>query len=132
MREIHNLVSLCISSLNSILGKQIIGMEEEAVRLIRHFPWPENYAQFKRVITQAMVLTDGNIISAKSMRKVFVMETPGTKSGVSIDALIASGLTLASMDKSIVSIVLAQENNNQTNAARRLGISRSTLWRMLK
>lgn len=40
--------------------------------------------------------------------------------------------TLERIDHDIVCKVLEQENGNKTNAAKRLDISRSTLWRLLR
>ncbi|WP_406601453.1 helix-turn-helix domain-containing protein [Eubacterium callanderi] len=36
------------------------------------------------------------------------------------------------MERDIITILLKQENHNQSKVAKRLGISRSTLWRKLK
>ncbi len=40
--------------------------------------------------------------------------------------------TLKEMEKAIIAQVLQEENQNQTQAAKRLGINRATLWRKLK
>ncbi len=39
---------------------------------------------------------------------------------------------LEEIEKEIVQTVLRENNGNQTAAARQLGISRTTLWRMVK
>ena len=41
-------------------------------------------------------------------------------------------LPLSEIDREIVQIVLEKHGDNQTRAAQSLGISRTTLWRMLK
>ncbi len=132
MSEVHNLISLCISSLNVTLGKQIIGMEESAVKLIQAFSWTENYAQLKRVIMQVMLLCNKNIIDEQELRSVLAQEALLTEEAHVPSTLLAPGATLDTITKSIVKLILAQEEGNQTKAAQRLGISRSTLWRMLK
>ncbi|MSS96026.1 winged helix-turn-helix transcriptional regulator [Eubacterium sp. BL-380-WT-2B] len=39
---------------------------------------------------------------------------------------------LEDIERDIITILLKQENHNQSKVAKRLGISRSTLWRKLK
>jgi transcriptional regulator of acetoin/glycerol metabolism len=41
-------------------------------------------------------------------------------------------LTLAEMEKRLIGATLARLKGNQSVAARKLGISRSTLWRKMK
>lgn len=130
--EIQNLITLSISSLNRELGTQIIGMVPEASRLMQSYPWPGNYAQFQNVLTQMVILAQGNMIDEKIARRVLEGEslTPFTLP----DSISPSfpKMTLAQYDQLIIQSVLKEEKFNQTRTAERLGISRSTLWRMLK
>ena len=68
----------------------------------------------------------GSYISAGAVRSV-LQEQPRS----SLDGGIDLSKTLEEMEKEILSLVLRQEDMNQTRAAKRLGISRSTLWRKL-
>jgi len=131
MNEIHNLISLCISTLNMSLGKEIIGMDDEAIEQIQNFPWPENYSQLRRVLSQAMLLTEGGLIQGSTIRKLLRSEFSYSAAGEKETALLPD-MTLHEYQRCIIQQVLKAENNNQSQAAKRLGISRSTLWRMLK
>lgn len=48
--EIPSLSSLYLNSLNLELGKQISGFEPRAIEMLRQYPWPNNYTQFKNLL----------------------------------------------------------------------------------
>ena len=48
-----------------------------------------------------------------------------------VERAIAGNLTLQEMTRKIIEHSLAENNGNQSLTARKLGISRSTLWRIL-
>jgi transcriptional regulator with PAS, ATPase and Fis domain len=53
------------------------------------------------------------------------------KENEEISAINLDG-SLDEITKSVIESVLKKENMNQTKAAKRLGISRSTLWKKIK
>lgn len=128
--DIPNMIALSISALNRELGTQIIGMDHSAAHLMQTYSWPGNYAQFQRALTQMVISARGNIINEDVARKILLKEPPPQLSSVSM--LLHQSMTLAQYERLIVQSVLEKEGYNQTRAAARLGISRSTLWRMLK
>lgn len=128
--EIQNLTALTISSLNRELGKQIIGVDQATAKLLRTYAWPENYAQFQRTLTQMVIAAKGNIIDEGTARKILDREYAQVR--LPVAALPDTSMTLDQCVHQIILSVLAQENHNQTSTAKRLGISRSTLWRMLR
>lgn len=69
VQDIQNMITLSIGSLNRELGKQIIGVDHGASRLMQTYSWPENYAQFQRVLTQMVIDTQGNIITENTAQK---------------------------------------------------------------
>lgn len=130
--EIPALASVYLSNLNVELGKQISGFEPGALEMLIRYDWPGNYAQFKRVLQELSVITDGHYISGTdtadmlSRERTFFRGTPG-------GAFSFSGeMTLEEIEKHVIEQALAACGGNQSEAAARLGISRSTLWRRLK
>ena len=135
MEEISDLASLYINSLNLSLGKQIIGFEPEAMDIIRQYHWPYNLSQFKRILNELVTITDSLYISAKDVSELLKKENSNylnSEKSICNIADLDLNRTLEEINKDIISRVIYEENGNQSAAAKRLGIGRTTLWRMLK
>lgn len=128
--DIPSLASLYLSDLNLKYGKQVIGFGNDAMKLLQEHNWVNNIDQFKRVIEELIILTDTFYINADAVRKVLSYEDlPKSHSYVhSLDL----NKSLDDINKDIIDLVLKEEDFNQSKAAERLGISRSTLWRKIK
>lgn len=128
--DIQSLASLYLSDLSLKYGKQVIGLENEAMKLLQEHNWIHNIDQFKRVIEELIILTDAFYINEETVRKVLSHEDlPKSHSYVhSLDL----NKSLDDISKDIINLVLNEEDFNQSKTAERLGISRSTLWRKIK
>lgn len=127
--DLANISMLYINQMNTLLGKQIVGFEPAAFELIRGYTWTKNLDQFRHVLKELMILSDCSYISAEDVRTVLSQEdmmAPVVPDGIDLNQ------TLDQIDRDIIQIVLQQEGMNRGRAADRLGISRSTLWRILK
>ncbi|WP_340085175.1 PrpR N-terminal domain-containing protein [Siminovitchia sp. FSL H7-0308] len=128
--DIPSLVSIFLSDLMPKYGKQILGLEPEAIHLLQHFHWTYNLIQLKRIIEKAFLLTDDFYIADETIEKVLANEK--IEETEIINPVLHGHKTLDEINKEIIEKVLSDENYNQSRAAQRLGISRSTLWRKLK
>ena len=128
--DIPSLASLYLSDIRLKYGKQVIGLENEAMKLLQEHNWINNLDQFKRIIEELIILTDTFYISEETVRKVLSHEDlPKSHSYVhSLDL----NKPLDDINKDIINLVLNEEDFNQSKTAERLGISRSTLWRKIK
>ena len=131
--SVPNLASLYISMLNMHMAKQIIGFEPEALAILEAYDWPYNYDQFKRVLMELVTLTEGSYISQALVHKVLRRESQQMPVATPTEsaALDLTG-TLEEINLNVLRLALAQVKGNQNAAAKRLGISRTTLWRMLQ
>ncbi len=86
--------------------------------------WPENVRELVRVLTEARQRARGGSISAEVVRKV-LHGTPRPEASLGV-------LPLDRIERDYIVAALALCDGNQTLAARRLGIGRSTLLRKLK
>jgi len=128
--DIPLLVGLYINAQNVSLNTQVVGIVTEGMLMLQNFPWERNIAQLYRVIRELVVNTKTSYISAASVESVLNREkNPQT---VSPDIGINLNRTLDEITHEIVLRVFEEEKTNQTKTAKRLGISRSTLWRMLQ
>ena len=134
--EIPDMASLYLGSLNVELAKQITGFEDGALDLLKSYSWPSNYSQFKRLLKELAALTSQPYIQVSDVRSLLSREqslSPASAAwGTDWTAEINSGKTLDQITQEIISQVLKDTGGNQSAAAKRLGISRTTMWRMLK
>ncbi len=133
MNDLPNIISLYINHLNILYGKNIIGLEPEALTLLQSFHWSHNYDQFIRIITELVLSCVPPVITTAATKQVLKKETGSpafaSEGTFSVDF---SNKTLDEINLEIIRQILLEEGGNQSRTAKRLGISRSTLWRMLQ
>ena len=130
--EIPALASLYLNNLNVELGKQVSGFDPGALEMLVSYDWPENYTQFKQVLHELTVLTDGLYISSEHVAEILSTERRRRRPVQPVGNIISgSGRTLDEITRQIIQQVLTENNGNQSLTARQLGISRTTLWRLL-
>lgn len=126
--DIMSLATLCLNTYSYQSGLRVIGFDDEAASLLVTFPWAQNVAQMQRVVHRAVLTCAGLCVGGEDVRAALREEEQAYP--LSYDKAICEG-TLAEITERVARIVLEQENGNRTNASTRLGISRSTLWRLL-
>ena len=129
--DIPSVSNLYINEFNIKHGNQISGIEPEAMSLLQGYHWPQNLRQLKHVLSEACVQTSATYISketiASLLRKERLADVPSMSANNSVDL----NQSLDDIIYEIACAVLANENMNRTKTAKRLGISRTTLWRIL-
>lgn len=133
--------NLYLNAINRALGKQAVGFEENALKLLVNYDYPYNRTQFKRILKEAALRTTEPYISEETIRQILEQEQillkkePGPQAKSTCDSshemVLDLNQTLDSMNREIVVRTLALCGGNQTVAAKKLGISRTTLWRYL-
>ncbi|MDZ4097645.1 MAG: sigma-54 dependent transcriptional regulator [Methylophilaceae bacterium] len=101
---------------------------QEAVEIIQQYPWPGNVRELKHQISRAVLLSRGDLISghdlAISIEPSISTISPETN---------AANITLDEAEKALIEKALSQANNNVSEAARLLGITRMAIrYRMDK
>ena len=132
--EIPSLSSLYLNSLNLELGKQLSGFEPRAIEMLRQYPWPNNYTQFKNLLRSLATLTNGPYIRSSSVADLLSKERSLRSAPAAHPAAVVStdtSRTLESIIGEVVQQTVAAHGGNRAAAARQLGISRTTLWRYL-
>lgn len=126
--SIPAICSMMIGKCNTKYGKQVVGLEPDALEFLMHYTWPLNEVQLKNVITHTVIGAEKAYISLKELLPI-LRQPESTERN---DLLIDTSLTLEEMEQEIIEYVLKRSNMNQTVAAQSLGLSRSTLWRKQK
>lgn len=135
LSRIDSVVKLYLNRLNMDMAKQILGVSPDAMDMLRNFSWPYNYIQFSRVMSNLVIMSNGSYINSESVQEALSKEkTVTTVSLNSKDASTQLDLSrpLSEISKEIATLVLEANNGNQSKAAQSLGISRTTLWRIIK
>ena len=132
--QIPKLINLYLSQSMQFSDAEILGMETEGIRMMQEFSWPHNYSQFRRIMEELVSITDQPLIRAQDVEKVLAREklTPTTAPGINGPEVFDMNRTLDEMNAEIVLRVLKECDGNQTLASKRLGISRTTVWRYAK
>jgi DNA-binding NtrC family response regulator len=94
------------------------------------FPWPGNIPQLKRVLTELILSAKNPYIAKADVARTLQNEIFDAPQKFSYN--IHLDRPLKAINQEIVQLVLSEERMNHSRAASRLGISRTTLWRMLK
>lgn len=132
--QIPAAANMCLSNLNIELAKQLLGLEPGSVQLLRDFDWPGNHAQFQRILRELAIMTDGPYITQADTARILQREHAAISTdheAENVGLTLNLEGTLEQINREIIKRVLEEENGNQSRTARRLGISRTTLWRML-
>jgi DNA-binding NtrC family response regulator len=95
-----------------------------ALRALRVRRWPGNVRELRNVIERAVLLATGPALDAEDVAELPTAEPPSS-GGLPFPA------TLADLNRAAVARMLALCDGNKTEAARRLGISRPRLHRLL-
>lgn len=120
-----------LNELNQELPIQLAGFEPEALKLLESHHWEFGIAQFQTALKQLAIQSNGQLITADNVRAFLQSLGPSDIAPVK-DPTLDLSQSLNDITKDIINLVLQEENMNQTRAAKRLGISRSTLWKKLQ
>lgn len=129
--EISSLASIYLGKLNEELGKQIAGFDPGAMEQLRHFDWPGNFMQFKRVLRELAIESDTVYIRSAAVAEILSRERNLLRPVFPAKHPSDAPMTLEQIIRQAIEQALRDNNGNQSAAAKQLGIGRSTLWRHL-
>lgn len=123
IEDIELLAEYFINHFSKKLKKEIKNCSKSFWEVLKQYSFPGNIRELRNVIERAIILTDGDILTEKSLPKEFFNDTSITKSEI---------LTLEEMEKIQIIKVLNSVNGNKTKCAEVLGIGLTTLYRKLQ
>jgi two-component system, NtrC family, response regulator AtoC len=108
----------------------------EAELLLARQPWPGNVRELKNTVERAVILSDGDRIGAEHILVQRRSHVPAAEAAAlppaGVIAVPPEGLSLCTVERELIAITLRLTGNNQTRAARLLGISRPTVIRKIR
>lgn len=130
IQDIQSLTGLCINTFNVHFGTQVVGLSQGALLSIQSQPWPRNVDQLVHFMSLLVAGSDSAYISEEDVQNLLAAEK--RESRYEEKKTIDLNGTLNEINREIVRQIYLAEGMNQTRTANRLGISRSTIWRILK
>jgi transcriptional regulator with PAS, ATPase and Fis domain len=127
------LIAAEIAAACQLEGKKIIGLDKCSTDLLLSYHWPGNLRELRRMIHAAVALSKDEIIPPEVIFITKVEPSPEC-GGDSQEAKAAPGckdLRLKTAEKKHIREVLNKMGGNKRQAAKALGLSRSTLDRKL-
>jgi len=104
--------------------KSLPHMTSEAESCLRRYHWPGNIRELRSVLAAAVMLTEGALIDTTHFPKhISEAQALGVEEALT---------TLAEMERRYVKTVLARMGADKKKAADVLGVSRATMYRLLK
>ncbi|WP_353963334.1 helix-turn-helix domain-containing protein [Tepidibacillus marianensis] len=134
MDDIPDLVRLFLAKYNTKYGKQVVGIKSDALEILKEYSWPYNVEELDQTIEEVVFRVKDYYIEEKDLRylKTKNVESATQMKDKKTSLYIPQNKTLEEIELDIMIQVLKEEKMNQSNAAKRLGINRSTLWRKIK
>ena len=108
---------------NMELQKNIIGFDNETIRIFQSYPWPGNLRQMKNAIKYATLLATSRYITRKELPEELT-EVPASPVNIQLKS--------ETHECDLIKRALQESGNNKTKAAQLLGIDRKTLYNKLK
>jgi transcriptional regulator with PAS, ATPase and Fis domain len=114
-------------------GSQIEGVGDDALERLLAHDWPGNVRELENVLESALALARGPWLRAADLPMGRNRRAPPRASATPGDdaRLVGLPLTLDAYEKSALERALREAGGNATDAARKLGIGRSTFYRKL-
>ncbi len=135
-QRIEDLPLLCnhfIDELKQNIHKKIIGFDAEAMEILQSYHWPGNIRQLRNIVERSMILSPGEVIDNETVLlaggKDFLQLKEKQQDEKKEDK--RDNGKLQEYEREYILDVLNQVNGNKTEAAKILGIGRTTLWRKI-
>jgi len=121
--------------------KKIKGFDAEALAVLQAYPYPGNVRELDNIVQHAVLMADGSELGVPELPP-YMLARPrlgGSASpaqgGLPEAGAVAAArefMTLAEIENAAIRETLRRLKGNQSVAAKKLGISRSTLWRKMR
>ncbi len=126
--DVDGLVDALLDQLGARFGRAITGLTDDALAWLRAQPWPGNVRELANVLERAVALGEHDAVTLDDLAGAGAAAEPTVGWGT-LDEAVASGRPLEEIEMTYIRRVVEACGGNMSEAARRLGIDRRTLYR---
>jgi two-component system response regulator AtoC len=112
--------------------KDIQGISQEAMDILKKYHWPGNIRELQNVIERATSLTDMHYITPLDLPDEILQDSEPGEYARDLPFKSAKRKWLESFEKKYFSDILKDANGNISRAAKKAGIDRKTIYRIMK
>jgi PAS domain S-box-containing protein len=128
VEDIPLLVSHFIEKFNKQMGRNIQGIADRVLEVLEEYGWPGNVRELANAIEHAFVHAKGALIYPDDLPQRMVNPAPSERRAVQSKRAVA----LDDLERQLILKELETAGWNKSVAARRLHMSRTTLWRKME
>jgi len=128
--DIPLLTGYLIKKYSQALGKNIKSISDSALTMLLNYDYPGNIRELENIIQHSIIVAEGDTITKEDLPEYL----PFPKSLPEPAPATAEPVfkTISQMEEELIRQTLIKCKGNQTQAARKLGIGRTTLIRKIK
>jgi DNA-binding NtrC family response regulator len=121
--DIPYLVRYFVDKLARENGGRVTSSTDAAIDKLMQYSWPGNVREIENVIERSIVMTTGEKLDADDIRLDMNLR-PRQQAG---EMGLPEGMSLEAYEQELIRNALKQANNNKSQAARILGLTRNSL-----
>lgn len=112
--------------------KQVKGFSPLAMDMLLKYTWPGNVRELENAVERAVILLPGEYVSERELPLGITQSYPGDKGLASPGGELTQFQPLEEMERKAILAALEETGGNKSEAARKLGITRRTLYNKLQ
>lgn len=122
VEDIPTLAADLLAPCAADLARSPIRLSPDAMAALQSYSWPGNIRELRNVLERAALLCEGDVLSAHDLHFQCAPAPPAPLAGMTLDEL----------ERLQIDRVVREEHGRVSQASRRLGISRGTLYQKIK
>ena len=131
--DIPDLVNHMVRKHATALEKEVSEVSVSAMELLSAHAWPGNVRELENIIERAVVLTGSDTVEVSELpRELLTTATPAPVHAGSADVILPLKKALEEPERQIILRAIEYAGGNRDEAAKLLGINRSTLFYKLR
>jgi DNA-binding NtrC family response regulator len=117
-----------IRKLSSQSRRPISGIDKDALEALMNHRWPGNVRELEHTIERAVLMGKTTAIGVGDLPQSIIA---ASLNDVPLEKAVAKGYTLHELEREYIQRIMENTKGNKTEAARILGVDRTTLYRKL-
>ena len=123
------LINHFIGKFAEAVGRDIKGIDPAAMTVLQGHDWPGNIRELEHVLERAVLLGQDDTVGLEDLPPQLIGHG---ERALAVGQAVAKQLTLHDLEKEYIGKILENTRGNKTEAARILGVDRTTLYRKLE